>query len=220
MTGPQSRRSGRTLAALATGAAAGLVVAAAALWTWTLVAPARRGPEVPQREVASAVDVFRLPSGGGRELVVVRAGPDAGGEPALSARLFPGEDPERELVSIVVANGAGGELWTLDLHAAPLRVRAGGDWFPAESVVERASALPPAEELRVRSLGGATSAVDVAPGTMRSLLVALPKARKMGDITDVQWGDVTLLKDRFDIERLRRFRVEGRVEAAQAGAGR
>lgn len=216
----QRRRSGRTLAALATGAAAGLVVAAAALWTWTLLSPSRRGPDVPRRDVASAVDVFRLPSGGGRELVVVRAGPDAGGEPALSARLFPDEDPARELVSVVVANGAGGEPWTFDLKATPLRVRTGGEWVPAESVAERAPSLAPAEELRVRSLGGATAAVDVAPGTMRSLLVALPKARKMADVTDVQWGDVTLLRDRFDLERLRRFRTEGRVETAQAGSGR
>lgn len=218
--GRSCRRSGRTLAALATGAAAGLVVAAAALWTWTLLAPARRGPAVPPREIASAVDVFRLPSGGGRELVVVRAGPDATGETALSARLFPGEAPARELVSIVVANAAGGEPWTIDLAAAPLRVRAGGGWEPAESVALRGTELPPAEELRLRSLGGATSAIDVAPGTMRSLLVALPKARKMSELTDVQWGDVNLLRDRFDLERLRRFRVEGRVETATAGAGR
>ena len=51
--------------------------------------------------------------------------------------------------------------------------------------------------------------MELAPGALRQLLVVLPKSRKIEDVTDVQWGEVTLIRDRIDLERLRRFRADG-----------
>ena len=205
-----ARRSGRTWDAVATGAAAGLVVATAALWGWIWLRPgdgsAGSGP--PPREVAQATALFRMTHGGEHEMLLVTAGPDAAGEPALAKSLFAGEDPPRELASVVVANLSQSVPWDVDLRETPLRCRAGSDdWLTLESVGTAPPKLEPAAELRLRALGGTGTAARLEPGSLRQFLVALPPSRKLDDLAVVQWGDVQLVRDRFDLERLRRFRA-------------
>ena len=206
-------RPGR--ATMWTAVAAGLAMgfAAATLATLGWDALRRRGsePSVPPREVASRVDLFRLPSGGPREMFLVPAGPDANGEPALARSLFPGEEPPRTLATLLVANVAPEEAWTLDLEATPLACRrsADGAWEPLLGLDARdGGTLSAAERLRLRSLGATGKRVVVEARSLRQVLMALPPRCTISDLSAVQWGRTPLVRDALELERIRRFRED------------
>lgn len=189
------------------GALAGLGVAAVTIGIWSAWQRARSVDLPAPREVAR-VRLFRLPSGGAREAILLRAGPDATGEPRLAERLF-GADESRELVSLVLANVSPADPWEVDLREAPLRCRSGGtSWEEIARLDGPFSELSPADELRLRSLGAGTTRVRVEPGSLRQVLLALPPGRKLEDLTDVQWGERPLTRDQLDLERVRRFRED------------
>jgi hypothetical protein len=191
------------------GAAAGVlaVVAGSALWQ---AFGRRTTPSVEISHGASeSLDLFRLPSGAAREMFLVPAGPDGIGEPALAGALFPGENPPRELAELYVANVSTDETWRLDLAGESIRCRsaAGADWRSLEALRPE-TALDGAQTLRLRSLGGGESDVSVQPKSMRHVLLALPRGMRFSSISDVQWGTTPLLRDRLDVERIRRFRED------------
>lgn len=209
----KSVRPGRSTVwtAVLAGLAMGFAAASVATLGWEALrrrsADAADGP----REVASRVDLFRLPSGGKREMFLVPAGPDANGEPALARSLFPGEDPPRALATLLVANVAPEEPWTLDLAATPLACRrsAGGAWEPLRELgVTDGDALSAAERLRLRSLGATGAKVVVEAKSLRQVLMALPPRCTIADLTDVQWGETPLVRDALELERIRRFRED------------
>lgn len=207
-----ARAASRPWGAAAAGAALGLLLASAGIVVVELVSGgAGRSAPVPD-DVASVVDLFRLPSGAARELFLVPAGPDASGEPRLSETLFPGEEPPRALAALLVANVGTRDAWDVDLAATPLRGRpSGGPWETLEPVGLPSGSgpnLPADVELRLRGIGGGVTAVRAEPGTLAQLLVALPRGRRIADLSDVQLGDVALVRDRLDLERVRRFRVD------------
>lgn len=208
-------RAPRPWAAILLGASTGLLFAALAIagWSWW---DSRPSADLPPRGVASAVDVFRLPSGRAHEALLVPAGPDAIGEPRLSAALFPGETPPRELASFVLANVSPRDEWQVDLARRPVRGRVeGGAWEEfgvLDGVAERAG---DADAVRLRALGGGLTELSLRPGSIRRVLLALPKNRKLSDLRDVEWDGSPLERDRLPAERLRRFRED--PVAAMAG---
>jgi hypothetical protein len=154
------------------------------------------------------VDLYRLPSGSDHEVFLVPSGPDAIGEPRLAASLFPDETPARELASVLVANVGRRGVFDLDLDETPLRGRtAGGPWEPICALAPDAR-LPEDLAVRFRALGGGVSKVRLDPGHFRRILVALPRARRLADLSDVELGEVSLVRDRLELERLRRFRID------------
>lgn len=163
---------------------------------------------------ASLVDFYRLPSGRDQALLVLRAGPDASGEQTLSRRLFPGETPERELATVLVANASSDEPWDVDLEQSPLRLRTGdgSTWEPFVQLAERldgaSDELTPADRLRLRGLGAGTTRFRLEPRSARQVLLALPPARRFEQVSDVQWGDTLLRRDHADVERLRALRQD------------
>jgi len=198
-------RASHPWAAVLLGASTGFLAAALGIGLWTFV-HSHRDDLPPRREVAQ-IDLFRLPSGATHEAMLVPAGPDATGEPRLAAALFPGGP--RELVTLLVANVSPTEPWDVDLVGEPLRCRSGtGAWETIEPLTGRAAGLPPADGLRLRSLGSEAAQARLEPGSLRPFLLALPDGRRLSDLTDVQWGDRPLTRDRLGLERLRRFRED------------
>jgi hypothetical protein len=205
--GPPIPRAPRPWAAVLLGAAAGLGMAAIALGAWSAWRAAT-APTLPAPREAARVDLFRLPSGGAREALLLPAGPDAAGEPRLAERIF-GSADARELVSLFLANVSREEPWDVDLAQAPLRCRAGAaSWEEIGRLDGPFPGLPPTDELRLRSLGAGATRLRVEPGTLRQVLLALPPGRKLAELTDVQWGERPLTRDRLDLERVRRFRED------------
>lgn len=201
-------RAPRPWVAIALGASTGLLAAAAGILAWTLWNGRSRHDVPPPHETAQ-IDLFRLSSGGAREAMLVPAGPDATGEPRLAERLFPGEKPPRELASLVLSNVSPREAWDVDLRAEPIRCRvAGGVWEDVRLLGEMRAGLAPAEDVRLRALGGLESRVRLEPGALRQVLLALPANRRISDLSDVEWGGRPLVRERLGLERLRRFRED------------
>lgn len=174
----------------------------------------RRRPVAAAARAALEVDLFRLPSGAAHEALLLPAGPDAIGEPVLSQRLFPGESPPRRLASLVLANLSESDPWRVDLDALPLMGRSSpsGQWvaFPDLRAELRNgdATLTAADRLRLRSLGAGQVQVELEPGSLRRILLALPPERTLEDLAGVKWGETPLLKDRVPVERLREFRAD------------
>lgn len=192
------------------GLALGFVAASAGKLAWSTFGRKAAQATEGGRAVATLVDLFRLPPSAQREMFLVPSGPDANGEPSLAAALFPGEEPPRELASLLVANVSADEPWTLDLDAEPLRCRrAGADsWEPLRGLDPAKAKLDPADLLRLRGLGGGGARITVEPRSLRRVLMALPPRCRIGDLSDVQWGGTALVRDRLDLERVRRFRED------------
>jgi hypothetical protein len=191
--------------AILLGAATGLLAAALGVGVWTYLRT--RPPVLPPARESARVDLFRLPSAGAREALLVPAGPDATGEPRLAAALFPAA--LRELVTLVVANVSASEPWDVDLVAEPLRCRSGdGPWEDLARLDRGLPALDPVDDLRLRALGAREAQVRVEPGSLRQVLLAMPPGRKLADLTDVQWGTTALTRDSLELARLRRFRED------------
>ena len=205
----------RPWVAILGGAVAGVALAAAVIVAWSYLGPAPPGAGRAASRPDTLVDVFRLPAGAGESMLVARAGPDASGEPALSAGLFPGEEPVRELASVVVANLSEADSIDVDLAAEPLRACTDdADWFELSAVATAtAHSLDPTLALRFRGLGGQLGAQSIAPGTLRRFLVALPPGRRFADVSVVQWGDRKLERDRIDVENLHAIRERPGVPA-------
>jgi len=190
------------------GAVAGIALATAVIVAWSFLGPEPEDAGRAASRPDTLVSVFRLPRGAAYEMLLAPAGPDASGEPALSAGLFPGEQPPRELASVLVANtGALGD-WEVDLGSPPVRAKASdASWFQLDAVEDAAvSGLDPGLALRFRGLGGGALRRSVAPGTLRRFLLVLPAGRRFADISVVQWGDRTLEPGQIDLERLHAFR--------------
>lgn len=204
-------RTPRPWVSVAFGAATGFVAAGIGILAWTWIRRAS-APELPPPHETARVELFRLPSGGAREAMLVPAGPDGIGEARLVARLFPGAGPSRELVTLLLANVSPRDPWSVDLAAEPLRCRAGADgpWEPISEAWKTGDApLDPADDLRLRGLGGGGAPqFSVEPGSLRQVLLALPPGRKLEDLTDVEWGGRPLTRDHLEMERLRRFRED------------
>ncbi len=198
----------RPWVAVAGGAFAGVALATAIIVGWSFLGPAPgdvgRAPSRPD----TLIDVFRLAPGDAFEMLLAPAGPDARGEPALSATLFPDEEPARELASVLVANTGERDGWDVDLAAPQLRARAAdASWFALTEIDDEAAArLGTALALRFRGIGGAPASRRVAPGSLRRFLVALPPGRRFADISVVQWGERELRRVRLDLEGLHAFR--------------
>lgn len=200
----------RTWVAVTGGLLLGFVAARAGSWAWTAFGRSRV-TAAASAEVASTVDLFRLPPGAHREMFLVPAGPDANGEPHLAAALYPGETPPRELASLMLANLSADEPWSVDLETRPLACRVGDDpsWKRlARSSGETSAALSPQDRLRLTSLGGGSGTVIVEPHSLRRVLVALPPNCRIADLSGVQWGETALVRDRLELERIRRFRED------------
>jgi hypothetical protein len=204
------RRRIRTWMAVSGGLVLGFAAALAGRWAFTTFGD--RVQSVPDTcEVASEVDLFRLPSGASREMFLVPAGPDANGEPALARALYPGEEPPRELASLLLANVSADEPWPVDFEQRPLACRrdAAGAWTPLERLSSASGTrLAPAELLRLRSLGADASRLVVEPRSLRRVLVALPPKCRIGDLSGVQWGETPLVRDKLALERIRLFRED------------
>lgn len=201
MRRPRFRWAGAVLL----GAASGCATAAAgvALWTWI----GSRPHEIPPPREIARIELFRLAAEGPREALLLPAGPDATGEPRLSRTLFP--DAPRDLVSFVLANTSARDPWDVDLAAEPLRCRAGdGPWEDVTRLDGDLPPLPAADDLRLRGLGARDTHVSVPPGSLRQVLLALPPGRKLAELTDVQWGERSLARDRMELARIRRFRED------------
>lgn len=209
---------GRVWGALLWGAAVGVVVATAALWIWSVSTGGPKDDRAPPPPTGGLA-VFRAPDAKGREMWVVRAGPDGGGEPSLHAALFPGAaEGEERLLAVLVANTSGDTTagpFEADFAGSPLLVSEAGraDPRPAQTVASlvAAGACPrpgPAAEARLRGLGGTESAVSIPPGTLRQVLVALPDGMDVRRVTGVQWGGVPFLREEVPVERLRSFRLD------------
>jgi len=187
----------------------GLGILAAVLVTLGIREYLRTRPraEQPMAETAAAVALFRLPAGGDHELYLVPAGPDGSGEVALSEALFPGEEPRRELASLLLANISREDDWDVDLDAMALacRVDDGDEWTPLEVLSKPPETLDPAHRLRLRSLGAGTRRVHLGPRSMKRVLFALPARRQFEQLSGVQWGGLPLRQDRLEVERLRRI---------------
>jgi hypothetical protein len=209
MTRPRGRATPTWVAVLA-GAALGLGVAFGGSLAWSAIAHRAASATGAGGEVAAQVDLFRLPASPHREMFLVPAGPDANGEPALAKALFPGEDPPRELASLLLANVSPDEPWTVDLDAQPLACRrSGAEWETLRGLAASgASHLAEGDRLRLRGLGAAGGRVVVEPKSMRRVLVALPRNCRISDLSDVQWGTTPLYRDQLDLERIRRFRED------------
>jgi hypothetical protein len=199
----------RSWIAVCVGLLLGFVAALAGTQAWNLFGGGRDVAAVPRR-TSAAIDLFRLTSGGDREMVLVPAGADADGEPALSRALFPGEEPPRDLATLLLANLSPNAPWQVDLAADPLACRAGdADWTPLQRVgPDVAKELAPPALLRLRALSAAGSVVVVEPASLRRVLYALPANRRFGQLSDVQWGKTKLARDRLDLERIRHFRED------------
>jgi len=198
----------RPWVAILGGAVAGIALATAVILVWAYIGPVPDDAGHAASRPDTLVDVFRLPPGAAFEMIVTPAGPDARGEPALSAGLFPGEAPARELASVLVANtGARGD-WDVDLVALPLRAHCDeAESFEMAAVdASVVDALPPQLALRFRGLGGRAGPSTVAPGTLRRFLLALPPGRTFSEVSVVQWGDQQLARARIDVEHLHAFR--------------
>ena len=206
-----SHRRTPTWAAVATGVLLGLAAAAAGIAAWNAFGRRAAVPSEDARQVAAQVELFRLPPGAHREMFLVPAGPDANGEPALARALFPGEEPPRELASLLLANVSPDEPWTVDLAATPLACRrhATAAWETLGGLgASEASMLGEADRLRLRSLGSAGQTVTVEPRSLRRILFALPPKCRIADLSGVQWGTTPLVRDQLDLERVRRFRED------------
>ncbi len=195
-------------------AGAGLGFLAAFLGTLAWNARARTaGPSAAlTRGAQSEVDLFRLPSSEHREMVLLPAGPDADGEPGLAKALFPDETPPRELASLLLANVSSADPWLVDFDAQQLRCRRAGDdaWTAITGVASTAASVPlsASELLRLRGLGSASGKLTVEPRSLRHVLLALPPKCRLEDLSDVQWDGTPLLRDRLDVERIRRLRED------------
>jgi hypothetical protein len=203
-----------TWLAVVVGAALGVLVAFGGAAVWNSSFRRNAAPPSPERGATAAVDLFRLPPSGRREMYLVPAGPDATGEPRLAKALFPEEDPPRELASLLLANVSPDEPWLVDLDATPLACRRadGGAWSSIEglapAVASGAARITPSEIVRLRGLGAVGGKVTVEPRSMRHVLLALPPNCRLADLSGVQWGDVPLLRDRLELSRIRRFRED------------
>ncbi len=198
------------------GVLAGVALALGVLAAWRLLPTGAEAPTATAAPPAAtpSLDCFRLPWGGARELLLVPAGPDGVGEPALSARLFPDEDPGRSLASLLVANVSGEERWDVDLADRPLMARVGdGPWVRLDADVAT-NGLSGSEAARLRALGHGSTRFTLEPGSLRRVLVALPPRRGLAELTDVKWGDESLLRDRLDLRTVRRFRLDPGAVAA------
>lgn len=207
---PDRRRRTPTWVAVTSGLALGFAAASAGKFAWNRYGRKSAQAAGPARDVAALVDLFRLPSGAHREMFLVPSGPDANGEPALAASLFPGEEPPRELASLLVANVSADEPWTIDLESSPLTCRRSGavTWETLHGIDPGAAKLDPAAMLRLRGLGGAPTRITLEPRTLRRVLMALPPKCRIEDLSDVQWGTTPLVRDQLDLERVRRFRED------------
>ncbi|MCE9637243.1 MAG: hypothetical protein K8T90_16175 [Planctomycetes bacterium] len=199
-------RAPRPWVAVAFGTSTGLLAAAVGVTAWSAWKDANP-PTLPPVRAVAQIDIFRLPSGGAREAMLIPAGPDATGEPRLAGRLFAPGAP-RELVSLVLANVSPREIWDIDLAVAAPRCRVGSDdWAPID-VIDGHHDLASADALRLRSLGAGDVRLRLEPGTLREVLLALPPGRKLSDLTDVEWEGRPLAQDRLELERIRRFRED------------
>jgi hypothetical protein len=82
-------------------------------------------------------------------------------------------------------------------------------WTPLERPsAAAAQRLTPTDLLRLRSLGAGPGSLVVEPHSLRRVLVALPPKCRMSDLSGVQWGETALVRDRLDLERVRRFRED------------
>jgi hypothetical protein len=194
------------------GLALGFLAAAGGSGAWRLFGPQAADEVVTARPAPERVRLFRLTADADRAALLVPAGPDETGEPRLAAALFPGEDPARELASLLFANVSPDRAWDVDLATRPVRCRGAGDaeWRVLTGAAERGAQgrLDPADALRLRALGGTETRLVVEPHSVRRVLVALPPGRRMEDLSDVQWGDAPFVRDELDLERLRRFRED------------
>jgi len=203
-----------TWLAVVAGAALGFLAAFGGAGVWNTYFRGDAAPSPPARAAAASVDLFRLPPSGRREMYLVPAGPDATGEPALARALFPEENPPRELASLLLANVSPDEPWLVDLDAAPLACRRtdGGAWTSIEgvatTVASGAARISSSDMVRLRGLGAVGGKVMVEPRSLRHVLLALPRNCRLADLSDVQWGDARLLRDRLELSRIRRFRED------------
>lgn len=165
-----------------------------------------------QVRVEHAVAFFRLPGGSQHELYVLPAGPEGRGEDRLAEALFPDESPRPGLVSVYAANLSDAEDWSVDLLATPIRVQTADGWAPLRparpELVSHA-----ADALRARTLGAGKSSVVLPPGRAGRMLLALPAGRTFEDVSDVQWGDRTLLPDRRTDEQVRAMQIDPAASA-------
>ncbi len=196
--------------AVTAGLALGFVAASAGKFAWNTFGKKGGENSAGTRDVADLVGLFRLPSAAHREMFLVPSGPDANGEPSLAAALFPGEEPPRELASLLVANVSADEAWTLDFETTPLSCRRTGaaGWEPLRGIDPATAKLEPADLLRLRGLGGGASRITLEPRSLRHVLMALPPNCRIEDLSDVQWGGTALVRDQLDLERVRRFRED------------
>jgi hypothetical protein len=192
----------------------GFLAAAAGTTLWTVLSRGNGESSGEWREIATQVDLFRLPSTDRREMFLVPAGPNAEGEPLLAKALFPGEEPPRELASLLLANVSPDEPWAVDLETKPLSCRRVDDdvWRPITGVAPSTAAdgprLTPTELLRLRGLGAGVGKTTVEPRSLRRVLLALPPNCRLSDLSDVQWDGVPLVRDQLELERVRRFRED------------
>jgi hypothetical protein len=196
------------------GVVAGVVVAIASSSLVQRLADLASGARHTTVAAASAVPYFRLPAGREQAVLVLRAGPDGSGEQSLSRHLFPGETPERDLAAVLVANVSSEAAWDVDLEQLAPRFRVGesGDWEPFEHLAARLDDAPTdlsaADRLRLRGLGAGALRFTLEPRSARQVLLALPPDRQFEQVSDVQWGETVLRRDRADVERLRALRQD------------
>ena len=202
------------LSSVLVGIAGGLLLALLAALGWQHLMDDGGGSGSAPREVADAVDLFRLPSTAAHEMVLLPAGPDGIGEPLLSAYLFPREEPPRRFASVLLANVSASEAWEVDLSERPLACRCedGEAWETFEAlgrrVEEARDRLSEPERLRLRSLGAGEVHVTVEPRSVKRVLVALPARRQFRELADVKWGETRLTRARAALDEVRRFRID------------
>lgn len=209
----QSRRRSAWLS-IGAGLGLGVLVAVIAALGMEAFFSLRSGGDEQPAQTAEALQLFRLPNGGPHEAYLLPAGPDGQGEERLAGQLFPGEAPTRRLASLLLANVSESEAWDVDLEAEALRCRTSesAPWEPLErlpsGIDDAPGALDPSSRLRLRSLGAGVVRLSLQPRSMKRVLLALPPDRQFSDLSDVQWGALTLRADRLDLEQARDLRED------------